>query len=60
MTDKELKTLERIITEVIDRAEFDKQNYLDGVLYEEGYLNDKKFNLEHTIRQIEKLFDKGF
>lgn len=52
--------LEKIIKECIDRAEFDRKCYLEGVLYKEGYLADKKLNLEHTVRQIEKLFDKRF
>ena len=51
--------LERIIKECIDRAEFDRKCYLEGYPYEAIYLADKKFNLEHTTRQIEKLFDKG-
>lgn len=52
--------LVRIISEAIERAEFDRKNYEDGVLYEEGYIADKDFNVRHTVRQIERLFNKGF
>ena len=52
--------LERIIKECIDRAEFDRKCYLDSGLYESGYIADKKFNIEHTVKQIENLFNRGY
>lgn len=58
MKEVDMVKLERIIKEAIDGAEFDRKCYLEGCLYEAGYLADKKFNLEHTVRQIEKLFDR--
>ena len=56
---KEVK-LERIIRECVDRAEFDRKCYLDSSLYESGYNADKKFNVEHTVKQIENLFNRGY
>lgn len=56
---KEVK-LERIINECIDRAEFDRKCYLESNLYESGYNADKKFNVEHTVKQIENLFNRGY
>lgn len=56
---KEVK-LERIIKGCIDRAEFDRKCYLDSGLYESGYNTDKKFNVEHTVKQIENLFNRGY
>lgn len=59
MKESKQEKLERIVVEAIERAEFDKKIY-EGGLYKEGYEADKRFNVQHTVSQIEKLFDRGF